>query len=76
MAKLPVLSAKELRKILEKQGFVIARITGSHHIMKHHDGRILPIPIHGNEIIGVGLLTRILKKELKITREEFESWRK
>ena len=71
MAKLPQLSGKDLGKIVEKLGFVYSHTTGSHMIFKHPDGRKTTIPHHSGEKIGPGLLNKILKKELIISREEF-----
>jgi len=42
-------------------------------IFKHPDGRKTTIPHHSGEEIGPGLLTKIIKKDLGITREEFIS---
>lgn len=41
--KLPVISGKHFIKLLEKLGFIVVRINGSHHRMKHSDGRITTI---------------------------------
>ena len=41
-----VLSGKNLVKFLEKLGFVVVRINGSHSRMKHEDGRITTVPVH------------------------------
>ncbi len=71
MAKLPKLSGKELAKIVEKLGFAFSHQTGSHAVYKHADGRKTVIPMHGNEEIGPGLLAKIIKRELNLTREEF-----
>ena len=71
MAKLPRISGKELCKILEKIGFKKVYGKGSHVRFKHQDGRRTVVPIHGNEDIGPGLLTAILK-QIRLTREEFE----
>jgi predicted RNA binding protein YcfA (HicA-like mRNA interferase family) len=71
MAKLPRLTGKELAKIIEKFGFVHSHTTGSHMVFKHPDGRRTTIPIHAGEEIGPGLLNKIIKKDLLITREEF-----
>jgi predicted RNA binding protein YcfA (HicA-like mRNA interferase family) len=71
MAKLPHLTGKELAKIIEKFGFVHSHTTGSHMVFKHPDGRRTTIPIHAGEEIGPGLLNKIIKKDLLITREEF-----
>jgi len=70
-SKLPTLSGKELSKILIKLGFIETHITGSHHVFKHTDGRKTVIPIHGNEEIGPGLLLKIIKKDVKISRDDF-----
>jgi len=52
--KLPVISGKDLVALLEKNGFVITRIKGSHHRMKNPDGRITTIPVHKNDPIAKG----------------------
>mgnify|MGYP002278355559 CR=1 FL=1 len=71
LAKLPRLSGKELAKAVKKFGFVYSHTTGSHMVYKHSDGRITVIPYHSGEEIGPGLLNKIIKKDLGITREEF-----
>ena len=71
MPKLPVLTGEELGKIVEKFGFVFDHQTGSHGVYKHPDGRKITIPVHSNEEIGPGLLNKIIKKDLQISREEF-----
>jgi len=71
LAKLPNLTGKELSKIVEKLGFKFDHQTGSHMIYKHIDGRTTVIPCHAKEEIGPGLLNKIIKKDLQITREKF-----
>ena len=71
MAKLPKLTGKELGKIIEKFGFVYIHTTGSHMVYKHPDGRKTTIPNHSGEEIGPGLLNKIIKKDLGISRDEF-----
>lgn len=71
MAKLPKLSGKELAKIIQKFGFVYSHTTGSHMVYKYKDGRRTTIPHHSGEDIGPGLLNKIIKKDLGITREGF-----
>ena len=68
--KLPLLSAKEVIRILEKLGFKEIRQKGSHKYFKHADGRGTVIPVHLGRDIGRGLLRKIIK-EIEITREEF-----
>ena len=60
MSKQPVFTGKELIKILLKYGFTVSRIKGSHHFLKHADGRCTSILVHSNETIGKGLLSKIL----------------
>jgi predicted RNA binding protein YcfA (HicA-like mRNA interferase family) len=72
MAKLPHLTANELSKILKKIGFEFIRQDGNHMFFRHFDGRTTVIPNHPGEDIGPGLLNKIIKKDLQISREEFE----
>ena len=67
MSTLKLFSWKELIKLLKKHDFEVIRVKGSHHFMKHIDGRTTVIPVHKNETISKGLLSKILKDtELKI----------
>ncbi len=65
-------SGKELISILRKFGFEVIRIKGSHHYLKHIDGRATVIPVHSNEDIGIGLFMKILK-DTEITKNELEN---
>jgi len=58
-------------KIIEKFGFSYSHIRGSHMVYKHSDGRRTTITVHAGEEIGAGLLVKIMKKDLGLTREEF-----
>jgi len=69
--KLPVISGKELVALLEKLGFTVIRIKGSHHRMKHPDGRITTIPVHKNESIAKGLLRKIIREDIVVSIEKF-----
>ncbi len=70
MSNLPSISGKELLKILKKLGFKVIRCKGSHHFVRHIDGRSTTIPIHSNENIGIGLLLKILK-DCKISKKTY-----
>ena len=61
MAKSPKFTGKQLIKSLVKLGFNVIRINGSHHFLQHKDGRCTTVPVHSKEIIGPGLLNKILK---------------
>jgi predicted RNA binding protein YcfA (HicA-like mRNA interferase family) len=73
MAKLPQMSANELIKVLKKLEFQFLRQDGSHMFFRHPDGRTTVIPNHPGENLGRGLLLKIIKKDLQISREQFES---
>ena len=72
--KLPVISGKDFIKLLEKLGFEVVRINGSHHRMKHTDGRVTTIPVHKNDAIPKGLLRKILREDIQITSEELKNF--
>ena len=75
MAKLPLLKGQELAKILIKMGFEQPRKqSGSHMFFRHPNGRTTVIPNHPNEDIDRRLLNKIIKKDLQISREEFEKY--
>ena len=61
MTSLPALSGKELVAALKKAEFEVIRTKGSHHFLRHPDGRSTVIPVHANEDIGPGLLAKILR---------------
>lgn len=70
-AKLPLLKARDVSKILEKLGFEFKRQKGSHMFFGHPDGRTTVIPNHPTEHVDRGLLNKIIKHDLQINREEF-----
>ncbi|MBM3331784.1 type II toxin-antitoxin system HicA family toxin [candidate division WOR-3 bacterium] len=61
MSDFPSLSGERLVKALRKQGFALVRVKGSHHFLRHADGRCTVVPVHRGETIGPGLLARILR---------------
>lgn len=58
---------------LQSTGFVVTRVKGSHHFLRHADGRTTVVPVHAGESIGPGLLSRILR-DVGLTREELRSY--
>jgi len=71
MPHFPTISGKEFIKLLLTIGFVVIRIKGSHHRLKHPDGRITTIPVHKNNILPQGLLRKIVRDDLELDLEEF-----
>jgi predicted RNA binding protein YcfA (HicA-like mRNA interferase family) len=56
---------------LKRGGFVVLRIRGSHHFLRHSDGRTTVVPCHGGEMIGAGLMSKILR-DVEMDQEEFQ----
>ncbi len=61
MSRLPRVTGHFLISALCKVGFHVLRIKGSHHFLRHEDGRSTVVPVHANETIGPGLLHKILR---------------
>ena len=56
------ISGKKLCKVIEKFGWTLSRIKGSHHIYTKEDtSTILVIPVHGSRDLPMGTLKNILK---------------
>lgn len=70
MSNLPRIDGQKLIKILKKIGFDVIRIKGSHHFLRHPDGRTTVIPVHAKETIGTGLFHKILK-DCELSVDEF-----
>jgi len=72
MPKVPRLKGREVIGALKRVGFEIIRIKGSHHFLRHPDGRVTTVPVHAGEVIGIGLLMKILK-DVDMDVEQFRS---
>jgi predicted RNA binding protein YcfA (HicA-like mRNA interferase family) len=56
------ISGKKLCKIVEKKGWILKKITGSHHIYeKTNQNKIISIPVHRNQDLKLGTLKSIMK---------------
>lgn len=67
----PRLTGREVVKALQKLGFEVSRVRGSHHILRHADGRATTVPVHRGEVIGPGLLSKILR-DTDLTFDDFQ----
>ncbi len=52
MTRLPRVSGKEVVGALERAGFAVQRVRGSHVFLKHSDGRVTSVPVHSRETLG------------------------
>ncbi len=73
MVGLPMLTAREVMRALERAGFQVQRQTGSHVRLKHVDGRVVSVPSHLGQDIGRGLLRKILR-DADLSRDEFVAY--
>jgi predicted RNA binding protein YcfA (HicA-like mRNA interferase family) len=69
MPKLPAIHPQKLAKVLEKKGFVLDRIRGSHYVYVHPETKVtISLPVHTKEI-KKGILLDLMK-QAGISREE------
>ncbi len=71
MTKLPALTGKKLVSALSKTGFEVVRVKGSHHFLRHPDGRATVVPVHAGETVGPGLLSQILR-DCELSRQQLQ----
>ena len=56
------ISGKELAKALERHGWLLLRVKGSHQVYGKTGSIIrLSVPVHGNTPLKIGLLKHLLK---------------
>ena len=63
-------SGKTLCKIVERNGWELKRVSGSHHIyIKDSIDVILSIPVHSNRDLPIGTLRSIMK-DAELTEDD------
>lgn len=69
---LPAVSARQVLAALRRAGFVVDRISGSHHMLVHtiDARRTVTVPFHGARSLRPGTLRNILR-QAGLTVEEF-----
>ncbi len=70
MGDLPRPSGKAMVRFLRKQGFELARISGSHHYLQR-GGVKTSVPVHGNQTLKIGTLRGILR-DVQMSPAEFQ----
>ena len=73
MSKLITISGKDFIRFLQSIGFEVIRVKGSHHRLKHSDGRVTTIPVHKNDDLPKGLLRKIIREDLELDLDTFEN---
>ena len=74
MPRPPVLKPREVCRILDSLGFVLARQRGSHMQYRHPDGRCTTVPNHPGRDVSPVILRQIIK-DIRSTLEDFLSHR-
>ena len=57
---IPAVPGVKVVKALESAGFALTQVSGSHHVMRHPDGRTVPVPVHPGRDMPKGTLRNIL----------------
>jgi predicted RNA binding protein YcfA (HicA-like mRNA interferase family) len=57
---IPSIPGIKVVRALERAGFKLTRVRGSHHMMRHPDGRAVPVPVHPGRDMPKGTLRGIL----------------
>ena len=72
MGKLSVLSGQEVRRILERHGFLFIRQRGSHMILQwQSDDQKITVPVPDHKEIKQGVMTSIIRQS-GVPRSAFE----
>jgi predicted RNA binding protein YcfA (HicA-like mRNA interferase family) len=71
MPRRPRLTGRQLIGIFSEHGFAIIRVRGSHHVMRLPDGRQTVVPVHSGDVIGPGLLRKIMN-QAELSEEDFQ----
>lgn len=69
--RVPSLTPRKLIRALERGGFVLVRVTGSHHLYEHpqRPDRVVPVPLHARDLKRSLLKTII--KQAGLAEDEF-----
>jgi predicted RNA binding protein YcfA (HicA-like mRNA interferase family) len=59
--QLPAITGARLVKALQATGFILTATRGSHHRLKHPDGRATTVPVHAGKDVPKGTLRSILR---------------
>jgi len=61
MPPVPAVRGDRLIKALERAGFTVTRVRGSHHRLRHPDGQATTIPVHPGRDVPKGTLRAVLQ---------------
>lgn len=59
--RLPAVPGARLVKALQAAGFTLTAVRGSHHRLRHPDGRATTVPVHAGKDVPKGTLRSVLR---------------
>lgn len=63
-------SGKAFCKVLEKHGWILIRVNGSHHVYRKKGNNFaISVPVHSNQDLKIGTLKSIMK-QANLTEED------
>ncbi len=70
--RLPAVSGRRVVQVLQRAGFVIDRVVGSHHVLVYPGDptRTVVVPVHGGRDLKPGTIRSILR-QAGFTPDEF-----
>jgi predicted RNA binding protein YcfA (HicA-like mRNA interferase family) len=63
-------SGKEMVRFLQRQGFELVRVSGSHHYLMRQALKT-SVPVHGNQTLKLGTLRGILR-DVQLSPAQFQ----
>ncbi|MDO8472976.1 MAG: type II toxin-antitoxin system HicA family toxin [Dehalococcoidia bacterium] len=73
MTRLPRLDGQAVLEVLQRGGYLLSHVRGSHHYLRKPNApNLVVVPVHGSHIIPIGTMRSILR-QAKLTPEEFET---
>ena len=55
-------NSRDIKRRLEQEGWVLTRVTGSHHVFKHPTIRNTVVLPHPKKDLGIGLVRNIYRQ--------------
>lgn len=71
MTRLPRLNGRQALRVLQRGGYAITHVRGSHYYLrKPGASNLVVVPVHGSRDLPLGTLRSILR-QARLTTEEF-----
>ena len=61
MPPVPAVRGDKLVRALQRAGSTLTRVSGSHHRLRHPDGRSTTVPVHPGKDVPKGTLRAVLQ---------------